>query len=67
MPIIPFDKDDAENALSEINAAKWLLDHHERELTAWEIDFLTSLTQRSFLTPKQHDKLDEVWHRIRGR
>lgn len=49
---------------SNAEAIEWLLEHEERALTAWEVDFLESIQDRPRLSPKQQACLDRIWREV---
>lgn len=51
-------------AANDTEAVAWLLEHEERKLTAWELDFLQSLQDGGIRTQRQQDKLDQIWQAV---
>lgn len=45
-------------------AVDWLLDHCQPKLTTWELDFLHDIQDRTRLTQKQREKLDDIWREV---
>ena len=48
----------------DLAAIAWLEDHHERDLTPWEMTFLESVAERTVWTDKQATVFDAIWERV---
>ena len=39
-------------------------EHRSRKLGEWELTFIDSLSRRDSLSPKQSEKLEEIWGKV---
>ena len=46
------------------DAIEWLLNHEDRKLTTWELEFLDNIQYRDWLTPRQKEVLDKIWEQV---
>lgn len=52
------------NDMDEINDMIADCINRESKLSDWEIKFIDSIQDKSYLTQKQYDKLSDIWDRI---
>lgn len=52
------------NDMDEINDMIEDCINRESKLSDWEIKFIDSIQDKSYLTQKQYDKLSDIWDRI---